>query len=413
MLQKTPKKSSVPADEYIAQLFESVGNNIWVSIERLPNLMDGVNRGVANFFATKSGTEIALFFGFFAVAFIAAYFAGTASDRFVFSAWRKQVELAKPDTLSETLKALGLRFSLDMASLVVFSITIYVVLRLLMPVQDDLNAAWWAVWYLWIIVLVAAAISRFLGAPKRPDLRLLTASDETIQFFHRHFLIIVFIAGVLDFFLRFLLANGIELGELRLGFWINLLLYGWVLQMIWRGRQGIFDILMGGEESPSGVQIRFAKAWPFVAMALVVGNWLLIEFIVAAGRFDLLVGQENVTLGFILFVPALDTAIRGLVRHIAPPLAGEGALAELAHKRTKESYVRIGRVLLSAAGIFIIASMWGIDLDNLAADGLGAKIASGLIEVILFFALGYMLWEIATLWVTASLPVNRRPPGST
>lgn len=405
------KKSATPLGEYVVSLLTGVGGNIAISIERLPNLFDGVTRGIGNFFSPKSTVQIFQFFGIMLLAFAIGYGAGFASDRLVFSAWRERINTAKPHSLVETLKTLGTRFLLDIASLVVFSVVVYTVLRVLMPAPSDLEAAWSAFWYLLIIVLAAAAVSRFLEAPERPDLRLVTADDETARFFHRNLMIIVFIAGLLDFFLVFLLSNGIPLGELRLGFWINLMLYIWVLQTIWRGRRGIVDILIGGNEDPTPGQLRVAHAWPYVTMALVVANWLLIEFIVAAGRFDLLNGQENVTLALILFAPAIDTGIRGLVHHIAPPMQGQGALAELAHERTKQSYVRIGRVLLSVLGIAVIAKMWGIDLDNLASAGLGAQIASGMIEIILFLAIGYIAWEVATLWVNRKLAGERTAAG--
>lgn len=405
------KKSATPLGEFVVSLLAGVGGNIAISIERLPTMFGGVARGIGNFFGPKSTMEVLQFFGIMLAAFITAYAVGYASDRLVFSAWRDRIKTANPHALGETLQTLGIRFSLDIASLVVFSIVIYGMLRLLMPAPSDLQAAWSAILYLCIMVLAAAAISRFLVAPERPDLRLVTADDETAKFFHRHLLIIVFIAGLLDFFLVFLLSNGIPLGELRLGFWINLALYLWILQMVWRGRKGVVDILIGGNENPTPGQLRVARAWPYVTMGLVVANWLLIEFIVAAGRFDMLDGQENVTLAFILFAPAIDTAIRGLVRHIAPPMQGAGALAELAHERTKQSYVRIGRVLLTVFGIAVIAKMWGIDLDNLASAGLGAQIASGIIEIIMFLASGYIVWEIATLWVNRKLAGERTAAG--
>ena len=56
-----------------------------------------------------------------------------------------------------------------------------------------------------------------------------------------------------------------------------------------------------------------------------------------------------------------------------------------------------GRLLLAA--IFLIAGMWGIDLGGLATEGFGARIASVLVEGILFIAAGYFAWEVVTLLV--------------
>ncbi|MEM1048266.1 MAG: mechanosensitive ion channel domain-containing protein [Pseudomonadota bacterium] len=388
---------------FVGSLAQGVAQNVVVSVIRVPTLADGIWRAFSAFFGPKGLTGSLQFFAYLAIAIGAGYVAGYLSDRLVFSRWRNSVETAKPDNLVQTLQVLGLRFALDIASLIVFAITAHIALSVLMPSEKDLATAWSGIANLMILVLATAAVTRFLGAPSRPDLRLISATDETTRFFHRHMKIIAFIVGLINFLIFFFVDNGIKLGELKLAFWVNLLLYAWIIQMVWRARQGITDILIGGEADPSPGQLRLARAWPIVTLVLVVLNWLLIEVLVAAERYDLLRGQQNVTLAFILFAPAFDTMIRGLVRHIAPPMQGEGPLAEQAHRRTKESYIRIGRGLMLAAGVVILANMWGLDVETLRTDGFGAQIAAGLVEIILILAAGYILWEGVTLWVNRKL----------
>ena len=73
--------------------------------------------------------------------------------------------------------------------------------------------------------------------------------------------------------------------------------------------------------------------------------------IAAAGRFDLLRnGQQYTTLATLLAAPVLDTMIRGLVKHLVPPMRGEGLVAEAAYRSTKRSYIRIGSGIGGSSG---------------------------------------------------------------
>ena len=69
-------------------------------------------------------------------------------------------------------------------------------------------------------------------------------------------------------------------------------------------------------------------------MVVIVLNWLLIEALVAKRMFHLLDGRETITLLLLLFAPTFDTAVRGVVRRMSPPLSGEGEVAEAAYIRT-------------------------------------------------------------------------------
>lgn len=111
-----------------------------------------------------------------------------------------------------------------------------------------------------------------------------------------------------------------------------------------------------------------AKAYPWIAIVLVVMCWVLGEVFVAHGRIDLVRdGQQYLTLGVLLAAPALDTMVRGLVWHLVPPMRGDGLVAQLAYQSTKRSYIRIGRALLTVATIVMIAEVWNVDFENIAS----------------------------------------------
>ena len=107
-------------------------------------------------------------------------------------------------------------------------------------------------------------------------------------------------------------------------------------------------------------------------------------------------GQEHLALVLIIFAPALDTMVRGLVHHLTPPLQGDGPVARRAWLDTQRSYVRIGRVLLVVSLVLIIARLWGLSLQNIAAAGLGARFAASVIEALLLLSFGTPMYETNT-----------------
>ena len=130
-------------------------------------------------------------------------------------------------------------------------------------------------------------------------------------------------------------------------------------------------------------------------------NWMLVEIIVGAKRFDLLNGQTNITLALIILAPVLDTALRGFVRHTTPPLIGEGSLAERAHQSTQRSYIRIGRVGLFGCILLLITSLWGINLISFEEGG--SQFIQRVISGLMVFLAGYIIWELINLWINRRL----------
>ena len=104
---------------------------------------------------------------------------------------------------------------------------------------------------------------------------------------------------------------------------------------------------------------------------------------------------------WLLIAPALDTLIRGLVRHLQPPMQGEGSVAERAYKSTKRSYIRIGRVLAGILVILMIANAWDLDLQEIA--GGDADSGSKLVQFFIIIAVGYILNEVVSLWINRRL----------
>ncbi|MEL6965522.1 MAG: mechanosensitive ion channel family protein, partial [Pseudomonadota bacterium] len=102
---------------------------------------------------------------------------------------------------------------------------------------------------------------------------------------------------------------------------------------------------------------------------------------------------------------------RGLVRYLLPPMTGEGQVAERAYMASKRCCIRVGRTLMFGLVVLVIAIMWGIDPHDLASQGVGARAAAALVEFLLVLAVGYLIWEMVTLWVNQKLAAEQTALG--
>ena len=145
--------------------------------------------------------------------------------------------------------------------------------------------------------------------------------------------------------------------------------------------------------------------YPIFAIAVSAVTWLIVEVLVSyrdpTWMALLTQGPHYTTMFWLLMAPAIDTFIRGLVRHLQPPMIGEGPVAEAAYRATKRSYIRIGRVVAGAVVVLMIAGAWNIDLRGVAAEQ--GNFSGALIQFLIMTAIGYIVYELVSLWVNRRL----------
>ena len=258
---------------------------------------------------------------------------------------------------------------------------------------------------------VALAIGRFLLAPTRSELRLVHTDDWTAKLFvlaqFGLFLLMGFSAAIIEFNA----LNDIPIGTSRLGFWLNLAVHFYVIYIAWRAWDGLV-LMARGRVDVTPFEERLSRLYPPYLIGLSIFTWLLINIIASFKMFDLLSTQPHYKMMILLAMgPVFDTAVRALVCHLVPPMQGEGLIAERAYLSTKRSYIRIGRLIVFAIVIVMIAEFWGIDLNNLAAAGVGVQVAGRLIEILMVIAMGYFVWEIVSLWINRKLAAEQTALG--
>ncbi|MEM1352800.1 MAG: mechanosensitive ion channel domain-containing protein, partial [Pseudomonadota bacterium] len=372
------------------------------AVQRLPLLVTGQIEAFANFGAAFGAGGLALLFGLLFLVLAVGY----ACEKLVVYLldWRTHLEPPSDDgSLMDTLMFLARRLGRELLGLAVFYVVIRVAaIALMTPEQIAVLAP--AVRALILIPRLIAALSRFALAPSRPEQRLLTCSDKWAKFLHRHMIGVGFLAGFTLFIVTFNAQFGVPMGETRLGFWLTLGLHAYIAVIAWTAREGLTDMMRGTDPDRTGYDEKTAEFYPVFAVGVSVVTWIASNIVAGFGNIALLLQAPHYTTMFwLMAAPLIDTAIRGLVRHLQPPMIGEGAIAEKAYKATKRSFVRIGRVLAFGAILLIISGAWNIDLHNLGSASAGERFAGNLVEFLVVCAVGYIIFESVSLWINRQL----------
>ncbi len=396
--------------EWTRGALRGVIGNVGDAVRQLRNLGRSMATIWDRFVGPRGFAGLVLLLGWLAATVGAGLIVEAAARRAV-GRWRR--DGAGADGFRDSILTLARRFAVDTVGLAGFYAGAWLVVNYAIPGNDihpfipDINSKFieFLVFNVVIYTRIAAMIARFVLAPYDPSDRLVHMGSDDAAFLYRNVIMIGVLWGLTGFLNPFFPTHGVPAEEFRIQFWLQLFLSGWMFWTVWKSRRTLTLMLIPGngqENSPA--EILVARAYPYFAMALIVLYWLVVEYIYSQGRVgDLLDGRQNATLLIMIFAPALDGAIRGLVRQLAPPMTGEGAVAARAHEETKRSYIRIGRLIVFGIVIVFVSRQWGLSFTTMAEDGVGARAALAFVEVLLILAIGYLLWETATLWVNRKL----------
>ena len=264
-----------------------------------------------------------------------------------------------------------------------------------------------SVGWTWFAVMAA----RFVLSPARPDLRLCTVDDRTARFLTWRIGLIfgwsAFSVGVFRWAGEF--GWPYALGSL--GFWSSVIFHGLMALTIWQARAGITRTVLGHSDHGPAWN-RFAAAWPMIAIVLVACQWLLVELFAATGNLESLsVTALNVSVAVVLTLPLIELAIRALVEAIWPVGPEQEEALRVAHRETQLGLVRCGRIVAAVVLIVVLARLWGLDLHDLASQGIGAQLAGALVEVFLIGVVAYGLWELLEVMANRQIAIERATLG--
>jgi len=372
------------------------------ALQRLPILFSKQIEAFQTFGAKFGAAGLITMFGFTALALAAGLLAEQISNR-VTKRFLGQEITHDDSSLWSSLSYLFRRFWREILGLVIFYIVTRIVGRTLLD-PEELAVVAPLVANLILFPRIAASFSRFVLAPQRADLRLVNVDDHWAKYLHRNMIGLVLLSGFTVFIVNFNNQNGLSLGDTRLGFWLSSAVNIYIAVIAWKAWDGLVDMMRGTDPDRTKYDEWAANFYPLFAIIVAIAMWAVVNVLAGLGKFALLQGGPHYTTMFwLLMAPLFDTAIRGLVRHLQPPIIGGGPIAEAAYRSTKRSYIRIGRVIAVGIVVLIIANAWNFSLTNFAAVGVGQRFAGNLIEFIMVLAIGYVIYELVSLWINRRL----------
>ncbi|MEM6617928.1 MAG: mechanosensitive ion channel domain-containing protein [Pseudomonadota bacterium] len=386
---------------------------ISLAVERLPRLASGQATVFENIWSAFGARGLLQIFG----VVLAGVALGLALEWAVTRLLNRRFDLATASAggehqpLRKTLKFLFLRLMSEALGLFAFAAGTIIALRTLAE-PETLSILRVLVLSLVVAPRAAAAFNRFFLSPQKPRFRLVRATQEWADFYYRHTVGFTFLVGFSIFTLTLNAQFGMPMGELRLGFWLNLSQHLYIAWVAFMSREALSDMMRGYDPEITRFEENMARVYPWLMVVLAIGTWWAVNILVVQQEFEFLQSVPHFKTMLLLgMAPAIDTAMRGLVRHLVPPMQGQGPLAERAYQSTKRAYVRIGRVLIFSIVILQVAGIWGLSLTGLASAGVGERIAARLVEFLLIMSVGYLLYEIVSLWVNRKLAAEMTSAG--
>ncbi len=364
------------------------------TFSKVPDLFSSLNQAYQSFRDGRVTLPFLVkFFGLFALGLAIAWAVEKFVIHFLLKGPRNYIYNSKPETLWQTITVLTVRLGLYIAVLSLFYLVASYSYKFLYSFEKDIITADTLLTFIFYARLFSM-FGAFLLAPYRPDLRLCNVSDESAKALVNR-IVIVGILSLSGTFLAWTWAMGLKPGEARIGFWTNVVFFIALIWAVWLSRKEIAQILLSSDTEHSKLRIKFANAWPMVVMVGAGIVWLLQEYILSFPNPNFAeVGYTFVTLLLFISLPLIDLGLTAVVRELyqVPESADEHIIA--AREKVQQSLVRVSRVIASCIGVFVLASVWGVDLGNLAEQGLGAQFAAALVEIILLLLISYLIWEL-------------------
>ncbi|WP_299148467.1 mechanosensitive ion channel family protein [uncultured Tateyamaria sp.] len=398
-------------NDFFYHLTEGAASTITEAIARLPILFSSQAEAFSNFGNFLGGDGLARLAGFFALSIF-----GALAIEFVFRRVVRRWLVLPPtppadQTLRNQLWALGVRLTGNIIAVAVFMLAYRIITNQVVPQ-----------FYHPFMLLVgpfligfprmATAVIRFLMAPENPAYRIVHADDRTARAMVFHNFWLAFLIGLGAVIIPFNAANGVPVGETRIGFWLNFAVHIYAAVLIWRYRAGLTMMMRGSDPDVSPIEERIARAFPIFGIVVSLGTWWVVSVVASFGNFALLGSAPHYKTMFLLFfAPSMDTAIRAIVRHAAPPMTGEGPVAERAHYAATRSFIRIGRVIVFGLVLILIARFWGMTPGSIATAGVGERFAASLIEFMMILSIGYLAYEVVSLWINSKLAAEQTAAG--
>jgi small-conductance mechanosensitive channel len=370
--------------------------------------------GVPRFFADQligDGSPVRLLW--IAVGLVAIFAVGILAEQLYLLAVRdvrRQIYAAQPATAAARVGYSLLALLLDFIGIVVFALAtigaFFVLHQGHAPVRLTVMTWVGAVFAIRLVALVTCA----LLAPDARSLRILPIDDTTARFLYRRIMRIAIVWALVFPTIKLLQELGLDRDLVHL--LTNLGIAGVVallIDLIWQSREPVARAIQGATHDgahTAGTRVReiFARIWHIPAMLYVLVLWALTELDLALG-YPSRAGAALTSLLLVIAVPLADAGLRGAVGAFA---SSRASAAGHAYGRVA---IRAGRILLALLVIVLFGWLWGIDLFDMAAGGLGERVVSTLVDLGLTLLVAYVGWELAKTAIDRRLALEQDAVG--
>jgi moderate conductance mechanosensitive channel len=376
----------------------------------LPEL-PGVPRFLANRLIGDRDPAILLWIGLGLAAVFAVGVLAEQLYRRAVRDLRRQLLGAPPATATARVGNALLALLLDLVGIVVFGLATIAAFFVLhhghVPVRLAVLTWVGAVLAIRLVGLATCA----LLAPDATSLRILPVDDRTARFLYRRVMRIAIVWALVFPTVKLLRELGLDpdLAHLLSSLGI-VIVVALLIDLIWRGREPVARAIRGAGQSgearsPAGrAREIFARSWHVLAIVYVLVLWVLTEVSLALG-YPARAGAALTSLLLVVAVPLADVGLRGAVGAFAR--ARDGAAGE-AYGRVA---IRAGRILLALFVIVLFGWLWGINLFDMAAGGLGERVVATLVDVGLTLLVAYVGWELAKTAIDRRLALEESASG--
>ncbi|MEH6832204.1 MAG: mechanosensitive ion channel family protein [Sulfitobacter sp.] len=400
------------SSEFLYHATAGAWQSVVISVQSLPDSFTSQARSFSNFYDSIGGqTGLLGLLGYMVVVFGIA-----AGAELIFRHLTRNWRILPPadpenTTLRETVQLLAQRLTTQVIAVIIFVLAARATGMLILP-ETLVPTVQLVGLFLIGFPRFMLAIAFFLFAPMNPEYRLLSVDTKIARAFCFHQFWIAFLIGFSGAIMAFNTNNGLPMDSSGLGFWLNLALYIYLIVIFWRYREGGVSMMRGADPDVTPMEEHAAQLYPYANILSFITLWWVSRIIISYGNLELLASAPHYkTMLLLMFAPAMDTLIRGLVRHLTPAMTGEGPVAERAYYATKRSYIRIGRVVIFAIVVLSIADFWGMSATSIAAASVGAQFAASVIEFLIIMSIGYLLYEAVSLYINRKLAAEQTAVG--
>ncbi|MBT4999965.1 MAG: mechanosensitive ion channel [Tateyamaria sp.] len=375
------------------------------TIRDLPTALNTQANIFLNFRSKFSNGAIWTLFGLIALTLISGLILEKGAV-FTLRRWQTEKSYTREPDLKSAIGFLLGRFGREFLGLLVFLITIRSVGNYLLD-SHQIEFAKPLVFYLIWVPRLGTAVSRMLLAPKKPEMRIVNIDDRWAVYLHQNLIGLFLLIGFLLFMVNFDIQYGVEGTKLPLVFWLNVSIHLYIAYIAWTVRAGLTEMMRGSDPDITKFDQKIADAFPYFAILVSLATWLTVEFMLVvanpATTKMLIGGAHYKTMFLLLAAPIIDTTIRGVVGYLQPPMSGDGAIAKAAYVSTKRSYIRIGRMVAVVCVALMLANIWDISFLGLVSSQVGETFSAHLLQFVLTLGLGYVLYELTSVWVNRRL----------